>query len=124
MPAMANPDHDERQSFGPAMLACSEREREFVLRVMEGKSFAAAAKEAGCGNPDSSANTLARIGYRYSHRPRVIDAIAEESRKAVRTALPEATLAVKEILKNPFHKDRAKVALNLIERVDPTVQRH
>jgi phage terminase small subunit len=122
---MSTPDQEDRQSYGPAMLACTPKERLFVEQVMEGKPFADAARVTGFGNEDgtSSANTLARIGYRLSHRDRVIGAIAEEAKKMVRTAVPSAVKAVKEIVTSPFHKDRARVALALIEKVDPTVQR-
>jgi hypothetical protein len=114
---------DERESFGEAMAACTPREREFVLHVMQNKPFAEAARLSGCGTPDSTAETFARIGYRYSHRPRVIEAMKEEAAKQMRTTLPAALKAVKDIIQNPFSKDRARTALAVIERADPTIQK-
>jgi hypothetical protein len=114
----------EADSFGPAMAALQPKRRAFVAYAMAGKSFAEAARLAGYGKPSSDSNTLARIGYRVSHYPDVIEALIEESRKSVRTLLPKSIEALREIVDDRFHRDRAKVALNLLERVDPTVVKH
>jgi phage terminase small subunit len=116
---------DERESFGPCMLACRPDEREFVLHVIAGKPNAEAAKLAGWGEPDSSAATLARIGHRLAHRDRIIAAIGEEVKKLTRSrATLKATQVIDEILNNSYHKDAARVALSVLERVDPTIQKH
>lgn len=115
---------DERESFGPAMLACRPDEREFVALLLQGKSAAEAAKLAGWGETDSSSQTLARIAYRLTHRPRVQEALAEEIKKLQRGRLPiKAIQAVEQILDSQFHKDRARTALAILERIDPTVSR-
>jgi hypothetical protein len=111
----------ERDSFGPCMQALEPKRRAFVVYVMGGKGFAEAARLAGYGHPTSNSNTMARIGYRVSHYQDVIDALIEESRKEVRAVLPQAVTAIREIVNDRFHRDRAKVALNMLERVDPTV---
>ena len=80
-------DQAERETFGEAMQLCTEQERQFVIEYVRfGKSLADAARSSGYGNENgsSTANTYARIAYRISHRPRVIDAIIEESRNGVR----------------------------------------
>jgi hypothetical protein len=116
---------DERESFGPCMLACRPDEREFVLHVIAGKSNAEAAKLAGWGEPDSSTATLARIGHRLAHRDRIIAAIGEEVKKLTRSrATLKAAQVIDEILNNSYHKDAARVALSVLERVDPTIQKH
>jgi phage terminase small subunit len=116
---------DERESFGPCMLACRPDEREFVLHVIAGKSNAEAAKLAGWGEAESSAATLARIGHRLAHRERIIAAIGEEVKKLTRSrATLKAAQAIDEILDNSYHRDRARVALAVLERVDPTIQKH
>ena len=116
---------DERESFGPCMLACRPDEREFVLHVIAGKSNAEAAKLAGWGEPDSSANTMSRIGHRLAHRDRIIAAIGEEVKKLTRSrATLKAAQVIDEILNNSYHKDAARVALSVLERVDPTIQKH
>lgn len=115
----------ETDDFGPAMSACLPKERAFVLALLEGRSGAQAAREAGYGNENgsSSAETMARIAHRMLTRGRVVDALAEQSRKTIRSLAPAAIQAAKDILTTTNHKDRAKVALNMIERIDPTVQR-
>ncbi len=116
---------EDADDFGPAMLACLPKERAFILALLEGKAGAQAARQAGYGAEDgsSTAETMARIAHRALTRNRVIDALAEQSRRTIRSLAPSAIQAVKDILTTTNHKDRAKVALNLIERVDPTVQR-
>ena len=104
---------DERESFGPCMLACRPDEREFVLHVIAGKSNAEAAKLAGWGEPDSSANTMSRIGHRLAHRDRIIAAIGEEVKKLTRSrATLKAAQVIDEILNNSSHTDAARVALS------------
>ncbi len=107
------------------MSACLPKERAFIAALLEGKSGAQAAREAAYGAEDgtSTAETMARIAHRTLGRSRVVDALAEQSRKTIRSLAPSAIQAVKDILTTTSHKDRAKVALNLIERIDPTVQR-
>jgi phage terminase small subunit len=119
------PAEVEEDSYGPAMMACLPKERTFILALLEGKSGAQSAREAGYGNEDgsSSSETMARIAHRCLTRSRVVDALTEQSRKMIRSLAPTAIQAVKDILTTTNHKDRAKVALNLIERVDPTVTR-
>ncbi len=109
--------------YGPAMTACLPKERAFVLALLDGKTGAQAARQAGYGVEGSTAETFARIAHRTLTRNRVIEALAEQSRKTIRSLAPSAIQAVKDILTTTNHKDRAKVALNVIERVDPTVQR-
>jgi hypothetical protein len=84
-----------------------------------------AARQAGYGNANSSANTMARIAYRLRHEnPRVQAAIAEMVHLAVRDLAVDGYRTLRDIMKmGAFHKDAAKVALSLVERVSPTVQR-
>jgi len=116
---------DDSGDFGPAMTLCLPKERAFIVALLEGKSGAQAAREAGYGAEDgtSTSETMARIAHRTLGRGRVVDALAEQSRRTIRSLAPSAIQAVKEILTTTSHKDRAKVALNVIERIDPTVQR-
>lgn len=116
---------DEADDYGPAMMACLPKERAFILAVLEGRSGAQAARQAGYGaEGGSSADTYARIAHRTLSRNRVIDALAEQSRKTIRSLAPSAIQAARDILTTTNHKDRAKVALNLIERVAPTETKH
>ncbi len=119
------PTESEADDYGPAMSACLPKERAFVLALLQGRNGAQAAREAGYGAEDgsSSAETFARIALRTVSRDRVIDALTEQSRKTIRSLAPSAIQAIKEIITTTNHKDRAKVALSMLERVDPIVQR-
>ena len=118
-------EDEVRPDFGPAMTACLPKERTFVLtRMMPDVSDAQAARLAGYGKADSSPATLARIAFRLTHEnPRVAAAMAEVAKIAVRDLAVDSIKALKKIVRQDFHKDQAKVALALMERVDPTVQR-
>lgn len=125
MSKQLEPADGNGDDYGPAMSACMPRERAFVIALLEGKSGAQAAREGGYGAEDgsSTAETMARIAHRTLGRGRVIDALTEQSRKTIRSLAPSAIQAVKDILTTTNHKDRAKVALNMLERVDPIVQK-
>lgn len=119
---------DDPQSHGPAMAALPPAERKFVHLIVNLQlPHATAAREAGFGRKEdgsmSEPKTIASLAYRLAHRQRVIDAIQEETRKLVRVTTPNAARALVEIVNDRHHRDRAKVALDLIERVDPKVQR-
>lgn len=113
-------------SFGPAMKALpNARWREFVRCFVLGKptrGAAAAYRAAGLGK-NSSHLSQAQAAHKLLHDERVIAAIAEESKKFYRSAIPEAVHVVREILQDPTHKDRARVAQSLINRVDPEIAR-
>ncbi len=117
----------EEDDLGPAMLACLPRERAFITELFDpaGCSRAEAAKRAGYGNAEgtSTAETLAKIGYRLARSPRVQSAIAEII-PGLATALgPMALRAVSDTLLNSAHPQRLKAGLSIIERISPTVQR-
>lgn len=109
------------EDFGPAMSAVFPREREFIIALLEGKSAAQAAREAGYGAPDgsSTAETMSRIGYRLTHTGRVIDALSEQAKRSVRGLVPEALKAAREVLMTTSHKDRVRVAMSVLDRIDP-----
>jgi hypothetical protein len=114
---------NDAADFGPAMQLCKPRERQFVLAVMSGQTFAQAARMAGYGEPNSKAETMARIGYRISHYPRVVDALTEEARKSIRALAPQAVQTVRDVMTTLDPKARLKAADMVLSRTDPTVQR-
>lgn len=111
----------DQEDFGPAMLACLERERILITGIFEGLSGAEAARRAGyeCTSPEN----FARVAHRALHRDRVQAAIVEYTAKAARTLGPMAIRAQSDILSTINHKDRAKVSIAVLERITPTVQR-
>lgn len=112
--------------LGEAMRALpNEKWRDFVRYYLTGKPLRGAAeayRKAGFQARDTLND--ARNAYQLLHDDRMQRAIAEESRKHYRAAIPGAVEAVKEILADPDHKDRVRVAQGLLDRVDPLSTRH
>jgi hypothetical protein len=107
------------------MAECMPSERAFNLAICEGKSGAQAAREAGYGNKDgtSTPETMAKIAYRLLNSTRVVAGLAETAAKLIRSEVPAAIKAVREIVGDKFHKDRLKAANLILERADPTTQK-
>jgi hypothetical protein len=110
-----------------AEAACTPLERKFVYWLMQlppKRGFqAAAARLAGYGK-NSTPTVLNGTIQDLLRKPRVIDLIAEVTRKIMHGRMaPHALAAVQEIIANPEHKDRLKAANLVLERIDPTVQR-
>src|SRR5262249_21567481 len=106
---------------------CTPRERRFVhwlLQLPPKHGFQAkAARLAGYG-AESTPTVLNGIVQDILQKQRVIDLIAEVTKKMIRSAAPHAIAAVNEILRDPRPKDRLKAANVVLERIDPTVVRH
>lgn len=114
---------NDDENYGPAMSALSAKERAFVLSRMSGQNFANAARQAGYGKPDSSAETMASIGYRVSHYPRVVEALMEEAKKSIRALAPQAVSTVHEAMSTFDPKARLKAAEMVLSRTDAVVQK-
>jgi hypothetical protein len=103
--------------MGPAMLALgSDRMRKFVLALLSQgtRNAVAAYKAAGYQGTGDTANSQS---YRLMHDERIIAAIHEEAKNHVRTGqLVDAIQAVDEIIADPRHRDRARVALGVYDR--------
>ena len=86
-----------------------------------------AARRAGYGTPDGKTtnNALSVIANRLVHDDRVLEAIAEYSRRVVRGAItPEAVFAVKQAIRDPRHKDHIRAAAMVLDRTDPLQTTH
>jgi hypothetical protein len=110
--------------LSPEMKALpNDRWRAFVHHYLSGPpghgSRARAAELAGL---TKSKKWAARHAYRVYHDPRVIAAIAVESKKYIRAHAPDAAKALMELIHNPEHKDHARAISMLRDRVDPAVQ--
>jgi phage terminase small subunit len=79
----------------------------------------AAARAAGFGKADSSALTMAQIASRLLRDPRVVAAVAAESKKLLRAGAPEATKALIALVRDPEHKDHARAIGMVLARTDP-----
>jgi len=116
--------------LGAAMKALpNERWRAFVqfylLETYQNKkkdnfgAQAAAARQAGFGNPKTTNRSMAHIAWRMMRDERMIAAIAEESRKYLRSIAPEAVKAVLQGIRNPDAKDHARFVAMALDRADP-----
>lgn len=112
--------------LGPCMRALpNERWRKFVFHYVLGKPARGAAeayRAAGFGS--TKPIDQARDAFKLLCDERIMAAVAELSKKYYRGAIPEAVRAVREIITDPDHRDRARVAMSLINRVDPEIARH
>ncbi len=126
-PARRDADWGE---LGPAMKALpNDRWRAFVeFYVLETfrngaknnyGAQARAARAAGFGSPKSKPKALAHMAWARMRDDRMIAAIAEESRKLLRSGAPEAVKAVHAGIRNPDHKDHARFVAMVLDRADP-----
>jgi hypothetical protein len=120
----AKPDWGQ---LGPAMRALPNDEwRAFCHELVTGPPghgrYARAARATGFGKGSTKTN-LAKIAWRMAHDERMIAAIAEESRKYLRGAHPEAVAALLNMIRDDEHRDHGRAVLSLLDRVDPVVSK-
>ena len=116
---------------GPAMAALSEKRRAFVVALYDEDAprkgeglFTYAAQLAGYGTPTSSKKSLGVIAGRIAHDDRVQAAIVEYSHRVMRAIPPEAIRALKELIRDPKHKDHARGIAMVLDRADPLQSLH
>ena len=97
------------------MRACTERQRLFVLNLLEygDDNFTRAAQAAGYSDPGAHSNTIHSTAYRLAHDPRVQEAYQEESKKRLNSGLILATSSLVQHVKSAD----AKVSLKAIEMI-------
>jgi phage terminase small subunit len=109
---------------GPAMLALpTDRHRAFVRALYAVRpghgARVKAAKLAGWGCPNSSAQSMATIASRLSHDERMLAAIAEEDQKFIRSSAPRAMGALSRLIENPNAKDHVRGIAMVLDRTMP-----
>jgi hypothetical protein len=132
MDALVNKlDTDPSPEWGPAMSALSEKRRAFVVALFDDAAprkgqglILWAAQLAGYGTPTSSKKSLGVIGTRIIHDDRVQAAIAEYSQRVLRAIPPEAIRALKNLIRDPKHKDHARGIAMVLDRADPVQTTH
>jgi hypothetical protein len=123
------PPDEPLPEFGPAMSALSERRRALVIALFDeeapqkGKGVYAA-QVAGYGTPTSSKKALGVIAGRIIHSAPVQAAIAEYSKQINRAITPEAIMALKNVIRDPKHKDHMRAIAAVIGRADPLQSLH
>ena len=110
--------------LGPCMKALpNERWRSFVRHlVSDTKGHGAvtrAARAAGFGKANTKSSSLSKQAHVLAHDERVVAAIAEESRKVLRVAHPQAVAALFNVINDPTHRDHMRPVAALLDRADP-----
>jgi phage terminase small subunit len=96
----------------------------FLLQEPGYGAATAAARSAGFGRPTSSALVLAQIASRLLRDPRIVAALAVESKKLLRAGAPEAVKALMALIRNPEHRDHGRAVGLVLARVDPETTKH
>ena len=109
---------------GPAMLALpTDRHRAFVrgmYQVRPGHGAAVrAAKLAGFGTPQSTAQTMATIASRLTHDERIQAAFFEQDQLYIRASAPRAIGALSRLIENPNAKDHVRGIAMVLDRTMP-----
>jgi phage terminase small subunit len=113
-------------SPGPAMQELNEKQQKFVLALVNGPlgyGRLIAAYEAA-GYKSGKRSSLGKEAHRLSRDPRVVEAVAEESKKVTRLGHHEAVAALMNLIRDPSHRDHARAVGMLLDRVDPVMTRH
>lgn len=119
------PEEESWGSLGPAMRGLNERHRAFVHYLVMDPSHGGltrAYRKAGYGQnsrPGASRHNLTQSAFKLRHDPRIVAAIAEESRKVLRAGHPEAVAALFQVIRNVDHKDRVRAISAILDRCDP-----
>lgn len=105
---------DERE-FGPAMRKLTEREQRYVVAwYLNGGNQRRAYIAAGYAATNQ--NTIDANASLIAHRPKIQAAIKEYAHTRLGSMVPLALSAMEEILRDPGHKDRAKVIQMVTDR--------
>jgi hypothetical protein len=114
-----------QRDLSAAEAACSPPERRFCHWLMQLPPKHGFKQEAArlAGYRQTSPHHLTSIVADLLNRQRVIDLIAELTRKQIRSAAPDAVATVMDVMVNGEARDRLRAANIVLERVDPTVQR-
>jgi phage terminase small subunit len=104
--------------LGPKMLACTDRERKFVWIYVHDPAIKPtdAARLAGFSDPGGESSAIRVRTHELMHSERVLDAIEEVAKQAVRGLVVPALRAVTTLIESPKHRDHAKTALSLLSR--------
>lgn len=102
----------------------NDRQRAFVVALFDEEApvkgdglFIYAAEKAGYQG--SNNKSLGVMAARLVRDARMQAAIAEYSRTTVRAISPEAIRALKEVIRNPKHRDHMRAINAVADRVDP-----
>lgn len=105
----------DEASMGPKFQALrSDMQKSFILAYLHGGNPRRAAVAAGYSN--SSEHVLTVTVSRLLNDQAILEVIQECSLRYMHSLIPTALAVVTEILHQPNHKERAKVALSVLDR--------
>jgi hypothetical protein len=106
--------------LGPRMLACTPRQRQFVLELRHGPagygSEVRAARAAGYGTPTSSDLSMRVLAHQALHNAKVQDALREIGGKVIRAEAFQSIKNTIAIANDLAHRDCLKANLALMDR--------
>jgi nucleotide-binding universal stress UspA family protein len=111
----------------------NDRQRAFVIALFSEEApvngdglFVFAARQAGYGAADGSSTnkSLSVIANRLVHDARVQRAIALFSRSTLRAISPEAIRALKQVIRDPKHRDHMRAIAAVADRISPLQTNH
>lgn len=105
----------EIERFGPAMLVLGDRQRKFVLALLNQKkpNYASAARVAGYSDTKEGAKVR---GHHLAHDGRVIAALHEEAKKRFRLLGWLGVKGLADIAADPKHPDHYRANKDLADR--------
>ncbi len=103
--------------MGPRLSVCSEQERRFVLAFVENGDGDATRAARDAGYVDNDNGAIRVRAHVLMHRPRVLDALEEVSKKLFRAQLVTAVRANQRLLENQKHPDHARTVQATLSRL-------
>ena len=104
------------ENYGPCMRALTERQRLFVLYLLETGSNNHTRAAAFAGYASENENALRVTAHRLAHDDKVQAAMHEEAQRRMRASAIMATSRLLEIANNPKHKDQLKAIGMVLNR--------
>lgn len=114
-PLVTDNEMPPEDQLGPAMLALSPKMRRFVWHWLTNGGIAPRAVVAA-GYSTANSHTVSVKACQLMSDERVLAAIHEQSWRMLHSLTPLALAAYTEILMAPGHKDRARIASEVLNR--------
>lgn len=109
------PETEYDRPFGKAMRALTDKQRLFVIGLLEcGGNQTQAYARAGYKGDDAS---LRSASCRLAHDPKIRAAVFEEAQARMDASGILATSVLVEIAQDSMHRDRLKAALAILDRI-------
>jgi phage terminase small subunit len=110
---------EEELRFGPAMQALTDKQRGFVLYLMEHgtDNYSAAALSAGYCGGDPTNQSIYKVSSALAHNPRIQAAIEEEAKNRLKSSAILIVSKALNIAKNDHHKKQLEAIQFVADRI-------